>query len=425
MLALALAVALAQVAPDSLVRVDRVVAVVGDTAILESEIQEQLLQLEGLGAAVPRDPAARDALLRDLLEQRINDLVLLIHARQDGISVSDAEVNEEVDERLAQVRRRFPSEMEFLRALEATGQTLTEFRLQLTQQARNELLIQRYVQSHQGELGPEPVSDSEIRDFFDRQKAALGPKPPTIAFEQVVIRPQPSDSVRAAARAEAERVLAELRAGGDFTVLARRHSDDTSTRDDGGDLGWFRRGMMVRPFEEAVYALRSGETSELVETTFGYHVIRLDRVRASERRARHILIRPELTEADVERAAALADSIAGVLRAGEATVKTLAARFGDPEEQVEVGSFPRDRLPAGYTEALADAAPGDLVGPFRVRGPSNVTKFAVVRVTDLKPGGEWALEDVRDQIRGQLQQQRMLEKFVARLREKVYLDIRL
>lgn len=425
MLALALAAWLAQAPADSLVPLDRIVAVVGDTAILHSELQEQMLQLQGMGAAVPRDAAGREAFLHDLLEQRVDDLVLLIQARKESITVSDAEVNAEVDERLAQIRRRFPSEMEFLRALEATGQTLTEFRLHLTQQVRNDLLIQRYLQAHQGDLTPEPVGDAEIREFFELQKPAMGPKPPSISFVQVVIRPQPSDSVRAAAREEAEKVLAELRAGADFTVLARRHSDDLPTRDDGGDLGWFRRGTMVRPFEEAVYALRPGQTSGLVETGFGYHVIRLDRVRGSERRARHILIRPELTQADVERTGALADSLAQAVRAGAVPVRELAARFGDPEEQVEVNQFPRDRLPPGYTQALADAQPGDLVGPFRVRGPNNVEKLALVRVTDSQPGGEWTLDDVRDQIRAQLQQQKMLEKFVARLRENVYVEIRM
>ncbi|MGH7545561.1 MAG: peptidylprolyl isomerase [Gemmatimonadota bacterium] len=422
MLALALAAWLAQAPADSLVPLDRIVAVVGDTIILHSELQEQMLQLQGMGAAVPRDAAGREAFLRDLLEQRIDDLVLLIQARKESITVSDAEVNAEVDERLAQIRRRFQGELEFLRALEATGQTLTEFRLHLTQQVRNDLMIQRYLQAHQADLTPEPVGESEIREFFERQRQAMGPKPFSISFFQVVIRPQPSDSVRAAAREEAEQVLAELRAGADFTVLARRHSDDLPTRDEGGDLGWFRHGTMVRPFEEAVYALRAGQTSSIVESGFGYHIIRLDRVRGSERRARHILIRPELTPADVERTAALADSLAQVVRSGAATVRDLATRFGDPEEQVEVANFPRDRLPPGYADALADAPPGDLVGPFRVRGPNNVEKLALVRVTDAQPGGEWTLDDVRDQIRAQLQQQKMLEKFVERLRDKVYVE---
>ncbi len=422
----ALAAALLLQAPGgNLERIDRVVAVVSDTVILESELQEQLLQLQALGASVPQDPAGQEAFLRQILDQRIDDMVLLLNARAQGLTVTDAEVNEAVDERLAQIRRRFRSETEFLRALQATGRTLTEFRLQTTQQIRNELLIQRFLQSSQRDLAPEPVSEQEIREFFEAQQGALGPRPPSISFGQVVIRPGPSEEARAAARSEAQLVLTELKQGGDFTVLARRHSDDTATRDEGGDLGWFRRGMMVRPFEQAAYALRPGQLSEVVETAFGFHVIKLERVRGSERRARHILISPELTEADVESAAALADSLAETLRAGGATARELAARFGDPEEQVEVQSFPRDRLPPDYAQALADAQEGEVVGPFRIAAPGSVSKWAVVRVTGVEPGGEWTLADVRENIRAQLQQQKMLEKFVVKLRQKMYIDIRM
>jgi parvulin-like peptidyl-prolyl isomerase len=100
-------------------------------------------------------------------------------------------------------------------------------------------------------------------------------------------------------RAKAEEVLAKLRAGGDFAALAREHSVDTSNKDKGGDLGWFGRGMMVKPFEDAAFALKPGELSGIVETQFGYHIIKLEERRTQdspngqpteEVHARHILI---------------------------------------------------------------------------------------------------------------------------------------
>jgi hypothetical protein len=100
-------------------------------------------------------------------------------------------------------------------------------------------------------------------------------------------------------RAKAEEVLARLRAGGDFNALAKEFSVDTSNKDQGGDLGWFGRGMMVKPFEDAAFALKPGELSGIVETQFGYHIIKLEGRRtqdspngipAEEVHARHILI---------------------------------------------------------------------------------------------------------------------------------------
>ncbi|HEX8131184.1 MAG TPA: peptidylprolyl isomerase [Pyrinomonadaceae bacterium] len=100
-------------------------------------------------------------------------------------------------------------------------------------------------------------------------------------------------------KAKAEAVLAQLRAGGDFAALAKEHSVDTSNKDRGGDLGWFGRGMMVKPFEDAAFALKPGELSGIVETQFGYHIIKLEERRMQDSpngqpveqvHARHILI---------------------------------------------------------------------------------------------------------------------------------------
>jgi peptidyl-prolyl cis-trans isomerase C len=100
-------------------------------------------------------------------------------------------------------------------------------------------------------------------------------------------------------RAKAEEVLAKLRAGGDFNALAKEHSADPSNKDRGGDLGWFGRGMMVKPFEDAAFALKPGELSGIVETQFGYHIIKLEERRTQDSpsgqpveqvHARHILI---------------------------------------------------------------------------------------------------------------------------------------
>ncbi|HEV7902781.1 MAG TPA: peptidylprolyl isomerase [Pyrinomonadaceae bacterium] len=100
-------------------------------------------------------------------------------------------------------------------------------------------------------------------------------------------------------KVKAEELLARLRAGGDFNALAKEHSIDTSNKDQGGDLGWFGRGMMVKPFEDAAFALKPGELSGIVETQFGYHIIKLEERRMQDSptgqpveqvHARHILV---------------------------------------------------------------------------------------------------------------------------------------
>src|SRR5690606_35733553 len=201
-------------------------------------------------------------------------------------------------------------------ALEAEGLTLAEYRDVLTTQARQEQIQQLYLQSQLRDARPVDVSEDEMRARFENASAQLQQRPRLLTFRQVVIVPDASEEAREAARAQADTLLQRLREGEDFAALARRYSDDPGSAQLGGDLGWFRRGRMVQEFEDVAFALGEGAVSRVVESDFGFHIIRIDRTRPGERQGRHILITPEKSEADLERARALAEQIAERARAG-------------------------------------------------------------------------------------------------------------
>ena len=404
--------------------VDRVVAVVGDTVLLLSEVQTEMQRLQAAGQPIPRDPAGQEAFAREIIEARIRDMVLIEAARNAGIAVDDAEIAADVDQDIAQVRQRFGSEPALIAALAESGLTLEEYRANLTRQYRDRALTQRLFQQRLASAARPTVTEAEIAQFFESQRGELGERPATVSFEQVIIEPEPSDSARAAARREAEDVLRQLAAGGDFEVLARRFSDDPASGERGGDLGWFRRGMMVPPFENTVYSMRPGQTSGIVETDFGFHIIRLEKTRQGERQARHILIRPEITEADRARARERADSVAQAVRAGT-SIATLAQRYDTPADQRSVDRAPVDRLPPAYSGVFADAAEGAIVGPFEIPAGPGVSGWAVAHLTRRQPAGAYALEDVREQVRSRLQEQKLIEQLVSDLRGSMFVDVQL
>jgi peptidyl-prolyl cis-trans isomerase SurA len=402
--------------------VDRVVAVVGDTTLLHSDVVVQLEQLEAAGQTIPTDPAARDALVRQIVQQAIDDLLLVEAARASGITASESDVSGAVDRQMQQVQQQFGSQAEFARALAASGRSVEEYRATLVKQFIDRAMVQRYVAQRSEQMRRPVVTQAQMEEFFRAQAARLGTRPANVSFQQVIVRPTPSDSAMARARRQADSVLAEVRAGGDFAVLARRYSQDGSAQQ-GGDLGWFREGQMVRPFEAMAFALRPGDVSPVVETEFGYHIIRLEKIRGPERSARHILIRPELTAEDVARARQRADSIAVAIRAG-AAIGPIADSTRTPPDQRNNRDVQVDRLPAPYAE-LARAEANQVIGPIEVPVPGGQTGFAVVRVTGKQPEGAYQLADVEQQVRERLQEQLLAEQIVQELRRTTHIAVRL
>jgi peptidyl-prolyl cis-trans isomerase SurA len=187
-------------------------------------------------------------------------------------------------------------------------------------------------------------------------------------------------------------------------------------------LGWFRQGQMVREFEQMAFALRPGDISPVVKTEYGYHVIKLEKVRGAERQARHILIRPEITEADIAAARQRADSIATAIRGG-ANIGDLAARTGTPPEQRNLKDVLPERLPPEYTAGLGDAAAGTVVGPFQLNEAGRPS-FVVARINERRAGGAYTLADVHDQVRDRIVQNKQVERLLGELRQVTAVSLR-
>lgn len=394
---------------------DRVVATVGDTSVLYSDVLLEAESMQAQGQAVPTEATARAAFLRDLLQKRVDDLLLLEAARRDPLLMVDpTEVATAVENQINRVQANFGSQAAMEAELAKTGRTLDQYRQEITRTYTDQTLIQRYRQQRMSKMAPPPVSEDEIRASFETQKAQLGARPATVSFQQAIIKPVPSDSADARARRRAEEILAELRRGGNFEELARRNSADPSAQQ-GGMLGWFRQGQMVREFEAMAFALPAGQTSPVVKTEYGYHIIKVEKIRGPERQARHILIRPEITEADIAAARARADSFATAVRGG-ASLTELAARTTTPPEQRSLKDVLPERLPAEYTQQLSSPALGTVVGPFPITDPTG-TAFVVAKLTDRRAGGEYNLADVHDYIRDRLVEEKQMQRMVAELRQ--------
>jgi peptidyl-prolyl cis-trans isomerase SurA len=404
--------------------VDRVVAVVGDSVVLHSQIEEEIQRMRLQQAPVPpeTDPAYAE-FFDGILESWVNRVLVLRAAAQDTlIRVDAATIEGQVSAQIDELTESFGGRAAFVEALSSEGLTLAEYRDILTMQGRQQQTQAMYIQSRMRSARPLDISDDDLRARFAEAEGMLQQRPRLLTFSQVVIVPEASQEARDEARALAEDLLARIRSGEDFEQLARRYSQDPGSAQLGGDLGWFRRGRMVREFEDVAFALNTGSVSQVVESDFGYHIIKVERARPGERQGRHILIIPEKSQADVDRARDLAEGIADAARAG-ASMDSLYLEHSDLAAPDSL-TLPFDQLrelPPAYTE-LRTAEAGQVIGPLEY--PSqNDTRFAIVRVDEIREAGQYTFEDVRAQIASQLQQERQLDRIIEQLRQETYIQI--
>jgi peptidyl-prolyl cis-trans isomerase SurA len=411
-----------------MVDVDRIVAIVAKKPILMSEVLERVNMARARGMQIPRDSAGQMELARDLLEQLVDEEVLVAVAGDYAITVNEAEVANVVDRSLQDIRSRFPSETEFREALVREGfGTPEEYRKRSVEQAQREKLQAKALDTLRalGRLAPVNVTEREVQEAFERFRVQLGTRPATVAFRQIVVSAKPSAENRATARALADSLRLALEAGAAFDSVARAFSADGSAAI-GGDLGWARRGVMVPAFDQMMFALPPNRISPIVETEYGFHIIRVDRIRPGEVRARHVLIRPNLSESDAEAARLRADS-ARVMWSGGVPFDSVVARFHDQSEERNIpDGIPVDSLPVEYRLALRDKPQGSFTEVFSLPDPgTTLRKYAVAQITLAKPAGEWELDEFQERVRTQLREEKSNRRTLDILRREYYVSVRL
>jgi len=226
---------------------------------------DHLINERGLGSGGITQPVTYQQMQEEVVEQLIVQELLWQEAKRRELVISD----EIVDARLAEIKEGFDTEQAFVFKIEAGGFTPESFR----QTIREQLSVRRMIQEDIAQAIN--LDDKEVNAFYDENIEQMR-RPLEVRARHVLIKPAATDETSiTASRKDAEALLAEIRAGADFETLARERSDAPSAPD-AGDLGYFRRGQMVPPFENAAFNMEPGDVSEVVQTQFGFHIIRVE-----------------------------------------------------------------------------------------------------------------------------------------------------
>ena len=429
--------------PDTVVQLDRIVAVVGDQPITRYDVRQKVNALLQEGYKRPTTDSATRAMEIDARDQLVEEELLLQQAKELKVETADADISRMVERTITEVRGKFASEAEYRGELVKAGLgTPEEYRRFLTEQLRRSQTITKIMEKlrQDNKLVPVNVTEGEVEAQFQRTKEFMPKRPPSVTFRQIVIAPQPRPAERDAARVKADSVLAQIKAGADFEAIAKRESMDEKFKATGGAMGWVRRGdpLYGPPPEVERYlfgdervgtrGVPPGQVSPVVESPIGFHIFRIDKIQTGQVNWHQILILPKVDSADLTRAALIADSVATRLKAG-APFDTLARKYHDyahKEETSLLTPFARDSLPPSYQKAFTGKHANDIV-IFQIPGNEptpEIPKLVVAQLVSVEEGGDMTLVQMRDLIRDQLAKQGAVRRYLDTLKRKTYVSVR-
>ncbi|MFO7914758.1 MAG: peptidylprolyl isomerase [Candidatus Krumholzibacteriales bacterium] len=431
-LAFACAVLLAAAAPGKGARggnggrevIDRVIAVVEDNAVLQSEYD---MELKRILMQMGEEAGVGDSVINQVKEEVLNglvaDMLMAVHAERTGVEVDQSVIDEEVEKTIERNITQIGGREAFQEELNRYGLTEEQIRRQWEEKIRARRLMQQLAYSEIWD-GID-ISEDELREYYREKKDEFPPRPPTVTLAQILICPEASGEGKAAALEKIKAVEKELKSGVKFEELAREYSEGPSA-EAGGNLGFVNlEDFNNQAFEDAVRELDPGQVSGPVLTNFGYHLIKLEEKREGQHHVRHILIRVTEDSAQLDAAREKAGELVKRAEAGEAFAK-LAAEYSCDEETAGsgglLGEVPISRLPEQFREAVRGVEPGD-IAPL-VRDSKGIR---IIKVIDFKSEGEYSFEEAREELKRILTQEKVQQKYteyVNELKEKYYVEIK-
>lgn len=412
---------------------DGVVAVVGDEIVLKSEIDEQL-KFVAYQNRIPPDDERLPMMWRQILEEAINLKVLFTKAKIDSISVPNEEVDAQVERRMEFIRQRIGSDEAIS---EYFGKSIPQLRTDMREEIRAGLMVEQLRRKKFSGLS---ISNEDVQKFYELIKIRFlkflqNLKPLSSPFAQRWIRSQKKISY--------EKILdiqRKLKEGADFAELAKAYSEDGSAQN-GGDLGFAKRGEFVKPFEEAAFALREGQISKIVETIFGYHIIQLLERRGESVHTRHILIKFDRSNLNADAAIAQLNAIRERVQTGKSSFGLEARLYSEDEESAQQGgdiispqtgsnriAFDEIKNDPDLVRLLQSMNVGEISEPQRYQISGGESAYRIVWLKYRADAHKMNLTQDYARIRNlalQKRQNEIYQEWIAELRKQVYWRISL
>ena len=384
-------------APAERELLDRVIAVVEDEAIFESDIQMLITQMMFQQGRTSMTDAEHQEMYNRLLEEMINTKLVITQAGRLGVDIPFDAVEERVNKAINDNVQALGGEAVFESQLEREGFSIESLKALYRQQIRNRMLEEEVLRM-EVDRGAIQISEEDLLDFYEEKKSEFPVRPAVVNLQTIFVGFETSDHVKVDTRAKIDEIRDKAVAGESFADLAKTYSEDPSAPL-GGDLGFVKpEDLAEESFANAAENLGVGEISEPILTAFGYHILQVTERNpgTGEVRLRHILIRMSASEEDIQDIYANATDIHEQILGG-ASFGEMADKYStDPNAGPggDLGWLRIGDLPEFFQDVLLGMKPGDVSQVLR-----ESAGFRIVKLVDQEDPRPYEYEEIQDELK--------------------------
>jgi len=418
-------------------RVDGIAAVVNDDVVLQSDVEDQVALFFTRNPQLADDSTVIDTLRHQVLNQLIDEKLIVAEAKREGITPQETEVQHQVDAAVDDARKRLGDDG-FKAQLAKENLTEDKLRAKYRDEATREILAQTLLRKkvNTGKVGP-----VEAAAYFKAHPDKFPKAPPELKLSVIQIPILPDSATDNAAKAKVIAARRRIAAGERFAKVAADVSEDPSSARSGGDLGFFTAGQMDPAIERAAFSMKLNTVSEPIRSPFGWHIIEVlerDSVKTTagtdsldakgqpvpEAHVRNILVRAQPTQADADRAEALARRVqAEAAKGGDfsALVHRYSKYQGPASPDGDLGFVSLGTLQPNIRAGLDSLGVGQ-VSPVL----ANQVGYNIFKVADRHPERPYTMDEIKDELPDAVQQIQFKERYdewVKGLRAKAHIKV--
>lgn len=407
--------------------IDQVVAVVAGYSILESDIQNQYLQYKMQQGSISNVSDLRCTILENLLFQKL----MLNQAEIDSVTVTDEQVETELNRKLRYYIAQFGSEEKFV---EFYKKPIPEFKEEFREIVREQKRIEQVQYNITKDI---KITPSEVKKYYNSMpKDSIPLLNSEVEIGEIIKNPPISVEEKVRVKDKLTELRNRILKGEDFSTLAVLYSEDPGSAKKGGELGFVGRGELYPEFEAVAFNLKKGEVSDVIETRAGFHIIQLIERKGDYINVRHILLQPKVSPEDLSKAKQILEKVTGILKKDSLTFEKAAQLYSDDPSKTNGGmmvnsetgttKFEMDQVDPAISFALDKMNVGDISQPLLMRTEEGKQAYRIVYLKSRTSPHRASLKEDYDRIQqwslGE-KNSKAIDKWISEKVAKTYVNI--